>query len=113
MATLLLTAGGDLYTVGKLLGHTNINTTQVYADVLMETKIDAVNRISEFFQTNRYKLMTLTSAHTQRTTFAFFEQLVKMRCVLKVQSVSNLIDGLVGGRKFHLCLHHQLAADVA
>ncbi len=57
--------------------------------------------------------MTLTSAHTQRTTFAFFEQLVKMRCVLKVQSVSNLIDGLVGGRKFHLCLHHQLAADVA
>ena len=50
MATLLLTAGGDLYTVGKLLGHTNINTTQVYADVLMETKIDAVNRISEFFK---------------------------------------------------------------
>lgn len=50
MATLLLTAGGDLYTVGKLLGQTNINTTQVYADVLMETKIDAVNRISEFFK---------------------------------------------------------------
>ena len=49
MATLSLAAGGDLYTVGKLLGHTNINSTQVYADVVMETKIEAVNRISDFF----------------------------------------------------------------
>ena len=48
-ATLSLAAGGDLYTVGKLLGHTSINSTQVYADVVMETKIEAVNRISEFF----------------------------------------------------------------
>ncbi|WP_298074494.1 hypothetical protein [uncultured Bacteroides sp.] len=32
---------GDLYTVGKLLGHTSINSTQVYADVVMETKIEA------------------------------------------------------------------------
>ena len=36
--------------VGKLLGHTSINSTQVYADVVMETKIEAVNRISEFFE---------------------------------------------------------------
>lgn len=50
MATLSLAAGGDLYTVGKLLGHTSINSTQVYADVVMETKIEAVNRISEFFE---------------------------------------------------------------
>lgn len=49
MATLSLAAGGDLYTVGKLLGHTSINSTQVYADVVMETKIEAVNRISEYF----------------------------------------------------------------
>ena len=48
-ATLSLAAGGDLYTVGKLLGHTNIRSTQVYADVVMETKIEAVNRISEYF----------------------------------------------------------------
>ena len=48
-ATLSLAAGGDLYTVGKLLGHTNILSTQVYADVVMETKIEAVNRISEYF----------------------------------------------------------------
>ena len=48
-AVLALAAGGDLYTVGKLLGHTSINSTQVYADVVMETKIEAVNRISGFF----------------------------------------------------------------
>ncbi len=53
MATLSLAAGGDLYTVGKLLGHTSINSTQVYADVVMETKIEAVNRISNFFS-NRH-----------------------------------------------------------
>lgn len=49
--TLSLAAGGDLYTVGKLLGHTSINSTQVYADVVMETKIEAVKRISDFFST--------------------------------------------------------------
>lgn len=48
-ATLALAAGGDLYTVGKLLGHSDIHTTQIYADVIMETKIKAVSRISEYF----------------------------------------------------------------
>lgn len=48
-AVLTLAAGGDLYTVGKLLGHSDIHSTQVYADVVMETKIEAVNRISEYF----------------------------------------------------------------
>lgn len=51
MATLSLAAGDDLYTVGKLLGHTSINSTQVYADVVMKTKIEAVKRISDFFST--------------------------------------------------------------
>lgn len=48
-AVLALAAGSDLYTVGKLMGHTNIRSTQIYADVIMETKIDAVNRMSSFF----------------------------------------------------------------
>lgn len=48
-AVLALAAGGDIYTVGKLLGHISINSTQVYADVVMETKIEAINRISSYF----------------------------------------------------------------
>ena len=48
-ATMTLTAGGDLYTTSKLLGHTNIHTTEIYADVVMETKIDAVARMDSIF----------------------------------------------------------------
>ena len=50
-AVLTLAAGSDLYTVGKLLGHTSINSTQVYADVVMETKVEAISRISNYFLT--------------------------------------------------------------
>ena len=46
-AVLALAADGDLYTVGKLLGHSDIHSTQVYADVVMGTKIEAVSRVSE------------------------------------------------------------------
>lgn len=41
-ATLLLTLGADLYTTSKLLGHTNITTTQIYAEVVNEKKSRAV-----------------------------------------------------------------------
>lgn len=44
-ATLLLTYGADLYTVSKILGHTNINTTQIYAKVIDKKKAEAVNLI--------------------------------------------------------------------
>ena len=48
-AVLTLAARSDLYTVGKLLGHTSINSTQVYADVVMETKVTASSPISNYF----------------------------------------------------------------
>ena len=35
-------AGADLYTTSKLLGHTNITTTQIYAEVVDEKKSRAV-----------------------------------------------------------------------
>lgn len=44
-ATLLLTNDADLYTVSKLLGHTKITTTQIYAKIVDQKKIDAVNAL--------------------------------------------------------------------
>lgn len=44
-ATLQLTNGTDIYTVSKLLGHRELKTTQIYAKIIDEKKIDAVNAI--------------------------------------------------------------------
>lgn len=46
-ATLELTYGADLYTVSKLLGHTNISTTQIYAKIVDKKKEEAVNLLPE------------------------------------------------------------------
>ena len=45
-ATLQLANGTDIYTVSKLLTHSNLATTQIYADVVSELKRDAAGRIS-------------------------------------------------------------------
>ena len=44
-ATLLLSYGVDIYTVSKLLGHTSVKTTQIYAKVIDENKRRAVDKI--------------------------------------------------------------------
>lgn len=44
-ATMMLTLGVDLYTVSKLLGHTNIQTTQIYAKLVDESKKKAIDLI--------------------------------------------------------------------
>lgn len=44
-ATLWLTFGADLYTVSKLLGHTNISSTQIYAKVVDSLKSMAVDLV--------------------------------------------------------------------
>ena len=44
-ATLLLANGTDIYTVSKMLGHTNVRTTQIYAKVIDEKKEQAANEI--------------------------------------------------------------------
>ena len=42
-ATLLLTLGADLYTTSQLLGHQNINTTQVYGKITNKKKEQAIS----------------------------------------------------------------------
>ena len=49
-ATLELTAGAELYTVSKLLGHTQVKTTQIYAKIIDRKKDEAVNRLSSLFE---------------------------------------------------------------
>ncbi|PKH66233.1 hypothetical protein CXF59_09620 [Flavobacterium sp. ALD4] len=44
-ATLQLSMGTDIYTVSKMLGHKDLNTTQIYAKIIDETKRTAANRI--------------------------------------------------------------------
>lgn len=46
-ATLTLNYGADLYTVSKLLGHASVQTTQIYAKIVDESKRKAVNLIPE------------------------------------------------------------------
>ena len=47
-ATMLLTLGADLYTVCKLLGHSDV-TTQIYAKIINKKKEDAISLIDMEF----------------------------------------------------------------
>lgn len=48
-ATMMLTLGADLYTTSKLLGHTDVKMTQVYAKIVNRKKDEAVNLVNGLF----------------------------------------------------------------
>ena len=45
-ATLQLTNGTDIFTVSKMMGHTNVKTTQIYAKVVDAKKEKAAKAIT-------------------------------------------------------------------
>ncbi|MBY0419936.1 MAG: tyrosine-type recombinase/integrase, partial [Pararheinheimera sp.] len=44
-AVRMLTYGIDIYTVSKLLGHSELKTTQVYADIIESKRTEAMNSL--------------------------------------------------------------------
>ena len=48
-ATMMLTAGADLYTISKLVGHSDIRTTQIYSKVVDRKKREAVALLDRLF----------------------------------------------------------------
>lgn len=47
--TMMLTLGADLYTTSKLMGHTKVTTTEIYAKIVDKKKDEAVGLIDKFF----------------------------------------------------------------
>lgn len=48
-ATMMLTLGADLYTTSKLLGHSRVTTTEIYAKIVDRKKDEAVNLVNGIF----------------------------------------------------------------
>lgn len=48
--TMMLTLGADLFTTSKLMGHTNIQTTEIYAKIVDKKKEEAINLIDGMFK---------------------------------------------------------------
>lgn len=46
-AVIQLSLGTDIYTLSKLLGHKNLKTTQIYADIIDQKRKEASNRLNE------------------------------------------------------------------
>lgn len=47
--TMLITAGVDLYTASKMMGHADVRPTQIYAKIIDKKKEEAVSLIDKVF----------------------------------------------------------------
>lgn len=45
-ATLQIAMGTDIYTVSKMLTHKHVSTTEIYADLVSEKKVQSANTIT-------------------------------------------------------------------
>ena len=53
--TMLITAGVDLYTASKMMGHADVRTTQIYAKIVDSKKIEAVDMVDKMFEQEEAK----------------------------------------------------------
>ena len=49
-AVALLSAGVDIYTVSKLLGHRTVSVTEIYADIIDSRRNDAMEKLAAYMQ---------------------------------------------------------------
>ena len=52
---MMLSLGADIYTVSKLLGHSNVTTTTIYAKIIDKKMIEAVELVNDMFESNEPK----------------------------------------------------------
>lgn len=55
--TMMLTLGADLYTTSKLMGHTKIATTEIYAKIVDRKKDEAMNLIDQYYESKEETAM--------------------------------------------------------
>ena len=60
-ATTLLTLGANLYVVSKLMGHSSIQMTEVYAKIVDQKKVETMNLVNSLFTTPTAKTDTQTA----------------------------------------------------
>ena len=63
-ATTLLTLGANLYVVSKLLGHSSIQMTEVYAKIVDQKKVETMNLVNNLFTKPSAKTEEKTEAQT-------------------------------------------------